>query len=173
MPKAGEVTWTMPIYEFYCPGCHMIFSFFSKSINTTKRPYCPKCRKRRLKREVSVFACTGGAKEDDASGELPLDESKLENAITKLAGEAENISEDDPRQAARLMRKFSSMTGMEFGEGMEQAIDRMEAGEDPESIEAEMGDLMNEEDPFVIAGGRKGKGRRKTPPARDEKLYDL
>ena len=34
-----------------------------------------------------------------------------------LAGEAENINEDDPKQAAQLMRKLTHMTGMELGPG--------------------------------------------------------
>jgi hypothetical protein len=28
----------MPIYEFYCEDCHTIFNFFSKNVNTTKKP---------------------------------------------------------------------------------------------------------------------------------------
>ena len=51
-----------------------------------------------------------------------------------LAGEADNINEDDPRQAADLMRKLTHMTGMELGSGMEEALSRMESGEDPESV---------------------------------------
>ena len=35
--------------------------------------------------------------------------------MNMLAGEAENINEDDPRQAANLMRKLTDMTGMELG----------------------------------------------------------
>jgi len=33
----------MPIYEFYCEPCHTIYNFFSRSVNTGKRPACPKC----------------------------------------------------------------------------------------------------------------------------------
>ena len=111
-------------------------------------------------------------------GDLPIDESKMESAIEALASDAESMNEDDPRAAARLMRKFSNMTGMEFNDGMQQALDRMESGEDPEAIEADMGDVMNEEDPFVMPGqkGQKplGKsGRTRAAPRRDETLYDL
>jgi hypothetical protein len=96
--------------------------------------------------------------------------------MESLAGEAENISEDDPRQAAQLMRKFSKMTGMEFGPGMETALNRLEAGEDPEQIESDMGDVIENEEPFVLPGkGEKaGKTRaRVSPPRRDSKLYDM
>ena len=70
--------------------------------------------------------------------DMPFDESRMEGALTQLAGEAEKIDENDPKAAAELMRKFSSMTGVEFGGGMEEALSRLEAGEDPEQIEKEM-----------------------------------
>ena len=163
----------MPIYEFYCPECHMLFNFFSHSINTSRRPGCPKCKRKRLQRQVSAFATTGKAGEVDDSDDLPVDESRMEQAMETLAADAESMSEDDPRQAAELMRKFSKLTGLEFGDGVEEAIGRMEAGEDPDAIEAELGDRIENEEPFVKGGGRKGRGDRRRPPKRDETLYDL
>jgi putative FmdB family regulatory protein len=163
----------MPIYEFYCSDCHTIFSFFSRGVNTTKRPLCPQCKKRKLERQVSAFATTGKAKEDGGADDLPFDESKMEKAVTALASEAENIKEDDPRQAAQLMRKFTKMTGMELGKGMTEALNRMESGEDPEAIEKEMGDLLEKEDPFMMPDKKGGKGRKTRPPSRDETLYEL
>ncbi|MGD2029649.1 MAG: zinc ribbon domain-containing protein, partial [Desulfobacterales bacterium] len=41
----------MPIYEFYCRDCNTIFNFFSKTINTTKKPKCPKCKTKTLTRQ--------------------------------------------------------------------------------------------------------------------------
>nr|MBC8392650.1 zinc ribbon domain-containing protein [Deltaproteobacteria bacterium] len=125
----------MPIYEFYCEDCNTIFNFFSKTVNTTKRPKCPKCKKKKLTRQVSLFAVTGKAKEDSDMDDLPFDEGKMEQAMKMLAGEADKINEDDPRQAANLMRKLSDMTGMQLGPGMEEALKRMEKGEDPEQVE--------------------------------------
>jgi hypothetical protein len=55
---------------------------------------------------------------------------------------------------------------------MEEALRRMEAGEDPEQIEAEMGDLLEEEDPLVFQGQKKA-GRQKVPPRKDDTLYEL
>ena len=162
----------MPIYEFYCPDCHMIFNFFSRTINTEKIPPCPKCNRSELDRQMSSFAVLRGVKEDHDDGLPDLDESKLEKAMTALASEAERINEDDPKQAAQLMRKLTHMTGLELGAGMEEALRRMEAGEDPEQIEAEMGDLLEEEDPLVFQG-QKRAALRKRPPRKDEKLYEL
>ena len=164
----------MPIYEFYCEDCNTIFNFFSKSVNTTKKPKCPQCKTATLSRQMSAFAFTGKAKEDGDLADLPFDESKMEKAMQMLAGEAENINEDDPRQAANLMRKLTDMTGLELGPGMQEALKRMEAGEDPDAIEAEMGDLLEGEEPFALPETKgTAKGRRRPAPKRDETLYDL
>ncbi len=164
----------MPIYEFYCDRCHMIFNFFSKTINTRKKPKCPKCKTRTLSRQMSAFAITGRAADDGDMADLPMDESKMEQAMQAIAGEAGDLNEDDPRQAAGLMRKLTRMTGMELGPGMEEALSRMESGEDPESVEADMGDLLESEDPFMMPV-QKGKSAsaKKRAPLRDDTLYDL
>jgi putative FmdB family regulatory protein len=164
----------MPIYEFYCNSCNTIYNFFSKTVNTTKTPDCPKCKTGGLSRRVSLFSVTGKAKEDDGADDLPFDESKMEKAMGLLANEADKINEDDPKQAANLMRKLTDMTGVQLGQSMEEALRRMEKGEDPEQIEAEMGDLLEREEPFLMPE-KKGKGGLKSRPApfRDETLYDL
>ena len=143
----------MPIYEFYCGNCNAIFSFLSKTIDTKRQPDCPRCGRKRLQREVSAFAQVGRAKEGGDAEPAPFDESKMERAMESLAGQADGIDEKDPRQAANLMRKFSHTAGMKLGEGMEEALKRMEAGEDPEQIDAEMGDRLSEEDPFETPEG--------------------
>jgi putative FmdB family regulatory protein len=162
----------MPIYEFYCKRCHTIFSFFSSTVNTDKRPLCPGCGKVRLERQMSVFSRVKNRGEGDEPPMPDMDESKMEQAMSLLAREAESMDENDPRQAANLMRKLSDMTGLNLGPGMEEALRRMEAGEDPDQIEAEMGDLLEGEDPFSF--GEKPSGLRKTrPPRKDETLYEL
>lgn len=164
----------MPIYEFYCVDCHTIFSFFCRKVNTTGRPPCPKCGRKQLERQVSTFAMTGKAGAGEGVDNMPFDEKKMESAMTTLASEAEHVNEDDPKQAAKLMRKFTNMSGLELTGGMEEALKRLESGENPEQIESELGNLMDSgEEPFVLPG-KKGKGRgRKSPPARDTKLYEM
>jgi hypothetical protein len=57
---------------------------------------------------------------------------------------------------------------------MTEALRRMEKGEDPDQIEAEMGDLLEGEDPFMLPGKRGAKKAGKRPaPLRDDTLYDL
>ena len=166
----------MPIYEFYCPACHMLFSFLSRKVDTSTRPMCPKCRKKKLQKEVSMFSTAGGG-ESDEPDDLPIDEAKMEQAISALASDAEKIGEDDPRQAAALMRKFSDMTGIQFGQGMEEAMGRMEAGEDPDAIEEELGEAIAEdEEAFIVPGASKGGARsaaRRKPPKRDKTLHEM
>lgn len=163
----------MPIYEYYCSKCNTVFNFFSKTVNTTRKPACPACKKPRLERLISVFAMTGKAVEPGAAAMPGVDEARLERAVQALAGEAESMNSEDPRQAAKLMRKFTDMTGMDPGGKMKDALNRLEAGESPETIEAEMGDLMNgEENPFVLPG-KQGKGAKKPAPRRDSTLYEL
>jgi putative FmdB family regulatory protein len=165
----------MPIYEFYCRQCNTVYNFFSKTVNTDKIPRCPTCRKVKLKRQMSVFAKITSGRDEGGEGDgmPPIDEAKMEKAMAMLAGEADKISEDDPRQAANLMRKLSEATGMSLGPAMEEALRRMERGEDPEAIEAEMGDLLESEEPFLFEGGGGKKGVGKAKPRVDETLYDL
>jgi len=163
----------MPIYEFYCATCNTVYNFFSKTVNTEKVPTCPQCKTVKLKREISIFANISKRGDDEAHGDMPpIDEAKMEKAMAMMASEADKINEDDPRQAAMLMRKLTEATGLNMGPGMEEALNRMEHGEDPEMIEAEMGDLLEGEDPFFLEAKTKA-GRKKQSPNVDETLYDL
>ncbi|OIP31047.1 MAG: hypothetical protein COW04_05415 [Deltaproteobacteria bacterium CG12_big_fil_rev_8_21_14_0_65_43_10] len=163
----------MPIYEFYCKKCNTVYSFFSRSVNTENIPNCPKCKRAKLKREMSVFANISRRVDEGTDNDMPpIDEAKMEKAMAMLASEAHKFNEDDPRQAAALMRKLSDATGINMGPEIEEALSRMEQGEDPDKIEAEMGDLLGHGDPFILdAKGKKGKNRQK--PRVDETLYDL
>ncbi len=176
----------MPIYEFYCAPCHAVFSFLSKRVETAKRPACPRCGRRDLERKTSRFAVSKGRSEPAAGedGVDDLDDARMDQAMDVLAKDAEGVNENDPRQVAGLMRKFYGTTGMKLGGTMEEAIRRMEAGEDPDAIEGELGEALEREDPFggegEAAGGEsagsgrlKAIGRRMRPPAVDRTLYEM
>jgi putative FmdB family regulatory protein len=167
----------MPIYEFYCRQCHTIYNFFSRTVNTDTIPNCPRCQTVKLQRKVSLFAPLSGTHDnpDEANDDLPpFDEAKMERAMGTLAREAEHLDEDNPRQAANLMRKLSDMTGLQMGSAMQEALSRMESGEDPEQIEAEMGDALENEEPFLL-GSKSGKSGTAplSPPNVDDTLYEL
>lgn len=165
----------MPVYEFYCSECNTIYNFWSQRVNTEKIPSCPKCDNPELDRMVSRASVLSGksSEEDELGADLPIDESKLEGAMASLASEAEGLDEDDPRSMAKFMRKFSDQTGLKYNDQMEEALSRLEAGEDPEKLEEEMGDIFDEDElPFELPG-KKSSGDKQPRPNRDETLYDL
>jgi hypothetical protein len=103
-----------------------------------------------------------------------MDESRMEKALDVLSREAAGINSEDPQQAAKLMRKFTDAAGANLGTGMEEALRRMEAGEDPDRIEAEMGDLIDNEEPFIFDQKSKpGTKTKRMRPKKDHTLYDL
>jgi putative FmdB family regulatory protein len=167
----------MPIYEFACPNCRVIFNFLSKRINPDRSPVCPKCGNKRMEKQLSAFAMPRGAKEpasggeaEGADAEMPdMDDPRVMRAMSELERDMEHMDENNPRHMAHMMRKMKDM--MPPGtvpKDLDIAIKRLEAGEDPEKIEADMGDLlggmMGEE------GGPSGGGSRGY--SHDTGLYD-
>jgi len=141
-------------------------------VNTEKRPICPRCNKIYIERLISRFSVLKGAKEKDDISMPDLDESKLQKSISLLEREVKDINEDDPKQAAYLIRKLVETTGLDLGSGIGEALRRMEAGEDPDQIEKEIGDILNEGNLFKATPKALQKVKRK-PPERDETLYYL
>ena len=56
----------MPIYEYACPKCRVIFNFLSKRVNPDHLPTCPRCGNKGMEKQVSRFATTRGLKEPAA-----------------------------------------------------------------------------------------------------------
>jgi len=168
----------MPIYEFACPKCRRIFSFLSKRINPDRQPVCPKCGHKKLSKQVSQFALTKGlaepaAKTDPAGGEpaMPdLDDPRVARAMSEMESEMEHLDENNPKHMAHLMRKMKDlMPAGSMPKEMEIAIKRLEAGEDPEKIEADMGDVLGDFMGGEGPGGAGGGGEY----SHDSGLYDL
>lgn len=155
----------MPIYEYYCKDCNRIFNFLVKSLSNQKFPDCPKCGAKELKKKLSKFAVTGchrKSKSDDS--ESTMDDPRVEREMMKLMNQAESIDENDPKQLGNLMRRMSDVTGEPLDGEMEEAVRRLEAGEDPEKIEEEMGDILGEDGPGGGMGGA---------PTYDDGLYEM
>ena len=166
----------MPIYEFYCVDCHTIYNFLSRKIDTTKSPHCPSCHRPRIERRVSLFSISKGLAEKEEDSMPDIDETKLEKAFESMAGEMENVNEEDPKQVGHLMRKLYDATGFQLGPGMDEAITRMEAGEDPDTVGEEMGDVLDQENPFATKDKKKILADLKKKflrPSVDETLYEL
>ena len=168
----------MPIYEFACPRCRKIFSFLSKRMNPGRLPACPKCGNKKLAKQLSRFATARGLKEPAANQEIEtggppmpeLDNPRIERAMMEMERDMEHLDENNPRHMARMMRKMKELmpTGS-MPKELDIAIKRLEAGEDPEKIEADMGDVLGE-----LMGGPEGEGGLGGPGgySRDSGLYD-
>jgi putative FmdB family regulatory protein len=166
----------MPIYEFACPKCRVVFNFLSKRLKPDGPPTCPKCGNRKMVKQMSQFAMTRGLKEPagaspggEADGPMPdMDDPRLMQAMSEIERDMEHMDENNPRHLAQMMKKMKDvMPPGTMPKEMDVAIKRLEAGEDPEKIEADMGDvfgdLMGEGGP----GGGGGGGYSK-----DAGLYD-
>lgn len=162
----------MPIYEFACPKCRRIYSFLSKRMNPDRLPVCPKCGNKKLKKEVSRFAMTRGLSEPTGSGaadEGPapdMSDPRIARAMAEMERDMEHLDENNPKHMAHMMRKMKDlMPAGTMPKEMDIAIKRLEAGEDPEKIEEDMGDIFGD-----LMGGEEGGGG--SGYAKDSGLYD-
>jgi len=168
----------MPIYEYYCPPCHTVYSFLARSMVVPNPPSCPKCGHRKLDKKVSRFAISKGLAEpsSDADPFENMDESKMEQLMQEMAPHMDDDGPEDPRQMAHFMKRMFEMTGAEPNGAMLEAMRRMEAGEDPDAIDEEMGDALDAEgDPFVSGGAKSMRRMRRwfEAPNVDPELYEL
>jgi len=127
-----------------------------------------------MSKQVSRFAMTRklaepGGKTDAGSGEPPMpdrDDPRLERAMMELERDMEHMEENNPRHMAHMMRKMKDlMPPGSVPKELDVAIKRLEAGEDPEKIEADMGDVLGD-----LMGGQEGGGGGGY--TRDSGLYD-
>jgi putative FmdB family regulatory protein len=169
----------MPIYEYLCPHCNRVFNFMAKSYAEaqSRTPACPKCHGQDMRRLLSRFSVTGAVRKsrsNAAAGDAGMgadgegfDDPRVEREMMQLMSEAENMDESDPRQMGRLMRKMSEVSGEGMDAQMEEAVRRLESGEDPAAIEEQMGELFGDEEAPGGAGGGTGG------PSYDDGLYSL
>jgi putative FmdB family regulatory protein len=175
----------MPIYEFYCSPCHTIFSFLSRKMQVPLDVTCPKCGKKKLEKKVSRFAISKGLIEKGLIGDAAdpfsnVDEAKLEQLMSEFAPSMQDSGEDDPRQMAQLMKRMFEISGSEPTGAMLEAVKRMEAGEDPDAIDEQIGSEIDaQNDPFAASelGSRGGGGKKwrrlLEAPNIDPELYEL
>lgn len=172
----------MPIYEFYCRPCHTVYSFLSRRMQVPDKATCPKCGCKELEKKVSRFAISKGLVESAASGDTDpfanLDESKLEELMSEMAPSMQDdSSQEDPKQMARLMKRMFELSGSEPTGAMLEAMKRMEAGEDPDAIDEDLGAAIDEQpDPFSPAAStskRSSLRRILQAPNIDPELYEL
>ncbi len=120
-----------------------------------------------------MFAISTGRTED-ADGLPGFDEAQTERLLAELERDMGGADAEDPKVAAAAMRQLFGKMGMALPEGMQEALGRMAAGEDPQAIEAELGDALEAEEDIGIKPkpGRRDI-RRMLPPRVDPGIYDL
>ena len=132
---------TMPIYEYTCHDCKRRISLLWRSFADAEErsAACPRCGGTNLTRLMSRVAV------------LRSEDSRLDDLADP--GALGDLDENDPKSLARFMRKMASETGEDLGPEFDEVVGRLEAGEDPETIEKSMPELAAGE-----SGGMGGPG---------------
>ena len=177
----------MPIYEFYSPDSHRIYSFFARRmLKQGEVPLCPDNPKHKMEKMISQFAFTGRAKEpvkkEGPEGEGPEMDPRMEREMMKMADEFSKMDENnpDPKVLGRMMRRMMEVSGQKLPGEMGEMLNRLEKGEDPDKLESEYGDVLEKMDGMEgLEGAKKEKEdlrtrlRKRLPPRRDPKLYEF
>ena len=137
----------MPIYEYLCRHCNTIYQFLMRGKRREEDLVCPGCGNGDLERVMSSFSTTSskGSSDDDMAADLA------------------DIDENDPRSMAKAVRRMADEMGEDLGPELEHALNRLEAGEDPEKIEQELEEMG--------LGDEGGTGGKTPGPSRDPGLY--
>lgn len=150
----------MPIYEYQCDQCRRILNFLVRNVATHKPPVCPKCGSPRMSRALSRFAAPKGGKQaaadPTAGGPPPGGGADIPPGMEQLLSEAEGMDQNDPRAMGRFMRKMAAESGEPLPPEMNEVVRRLESGEDPEKIEAQMGDMLGPENGGGAGGAAGG-----------------
>lgn len=166
----------MPIYEFYCPENHTVYQFLARSLAyRSKVPKCPDNPAFQMVKQVSRFAIVGNAQEategDPFAG---LDDAKMDALMADMEVEMGVLDAEnpDPKQLGHFMRKMTDIMGDKTPSELREMVKRLEAGEDPEKLEATFGDMAGAEGDVLFAQVKKiMSGNRQ--PVRNPTLYEM
>jgi putative FmdB family regulatory protein len=123
----------MPTYDYRCEACGKRVSIVqSYDEYGVKQVSCHHCGSKKLKRLIQRVRFARS------------EESRLDSLADP--GAWGDFDENDPRSMARMMRKMGQEMGEDLPEEFDEVVDRLEAGESPESIEENMPDLGPEDD---------------------------
>jgi putative FmdB family regulatory protein len=146
----------MPIYEYRCTDCKRRVSVFFMSFSAAERRTeageveCPRCGGKRLSRlmsKVNMVRGSGGGSSDDAMGdEMDYGADDMDD-MGGMGRMFEGLDDEDPRSVARWARRMKDSMGdeMDLGPEFDQALARIEAGEDPDKV-------MDDVDPEALGG---------------------
>ncbi len=118
----------MPTYEYRCQQCRRRNAYTVRGFNPPEAPTCQHCGSTNQSRIISRVAV------------MKSEESRLD-ALSDPSNFGD-VDENDPQSMARLMRKMGGEMGEDLPPEYGEMVDRLEAGESPESIEQSMGDSL-------------------------------
>ncbi len=116
----------MPTYEYKCQNClnrtNVRMSY--EEYDLAKRPRCPKCNTYSMQRIISPVRVTRSNKSRVNSMPSPETFSSLD--------------QNDPKSVGKLMRNMGNEMTEDLGSEFDEMVTRLESGESPESIEADL-----------------------------------
>ena len=114
----------MPPYEFTCLACQQRFDVTMSYTEYGSRPVnCTHCGSRNVRRRMTRVRI---AKSEESRMDSMMDESALEGM------------ENNPQALGRMMKKMGKEMGEDVPPEFDDVVDRLEAGQSPEDIEAAM-----------------------------------
>jgi putative FmdB family regulatory protein len=117
----------MPTYDYRCLDCRKRVSLHLSYAEYGQTPVaCPHCGSARLQRLISRVRV------------VRSEDSRLDSLAEDDWGD---VDESDPRSIARAMRRMGDEMGEDLPGEFDEVVDRLEAGEDPESIEKSLPDM--------------------------------
>ena len=118
----------MPGYDYRCGNCSkhsVIYQTYEEYGESAVE--CPHCNSQDMHRIIGRIRIAKS------------EESRLEDLSDPSSWG--DFDEDDPKSMAKMMRKMGNELGEDMPAEFDEVVDRLEAGEDPESIEKDMPDL--------------------------------
>jgi putative FmdB family regulatory protein len=120
----------MPHYVYICLDCKKRFEIYlSYSEYGTQPINCPHCQSGHVQRRIGRIRF---ARSEESRLESLADPSNLDGL------------DDDPKALGQMMRQMGREMGEELGPEFDEVVDRLEAGQSPEEIEAAIPDLGGE-----------------------------
>lgn len=125
----------MPTYEYRCEECRrkVVLRYKTYAEYDQATPTCTHCGSTSLTRLISRVAISRSVTSRLMSGAWDDDDSALSD-----------LENADPRTLGRMLREMSAEVGEDIGPEFDEVVDRLERGENPEDIEADLPDLMDD-----------------------------
>lgn len=118
----------MPTYDFICNSCSQRFDVFLTYADYGRVPvHCSHCDSADVRRRMTKVRIAKS------------EEGRMESLADNLGG-FEGL-EENPAELGRMMKRMGREMGEELPAEFDEVVDRLEAGQSPDEIEAALPDL--------------------------------